>query len=180
MTTSGISPEAIDVAHMHHERLDGNGYPNQLTDEHITPYSRMVAIVDLYDAVTSDRVYQKGRSHIEALKILHESAANGHTDPLLTTKFVECLGVYPAGSIVELNTGETAIVLEVNPRAKLKPRIVIVQDSQNNPCNEYVVDLAMTSLPLSIRKVKRSDECGVDLFKYYNNGLFERGLTPTE
>jgi HD-GYP domain-containing protein (c-di-GMP phosphodiesterase class II) len=68
MSTSGMYAGAVDVAHTHHERLDGNGYPRKLKAEQITPYARMVAIVDMYDAVSSDRVYQTGRAHLDAIK----------------------------------------------------------------------------------------------------------------
>lgn len=183
LKTSGIYPGAVDVAHMHHERLDGGGYPRKLTAEQITPYARIVAIVDMYDAVSSDRIYQKGRPHLEALKILTE-ATDTHLDSGLTMKFIECLGIYPAGSLVELASGEVALVVEVNPKAKLKPRILIVQDQLNKPCVEHMVDLAMVSpnsdgRQYTVKKVLCPDECGIDLLKYYQNGLFDRILAGT-
>lgn len=184
LKTSGIYPGAIDVAYMHHERLDGGGYPRQLKPEQITPYARIVAIADMYDAVSSDRVYQKGRPHLEAIKILTDASGN-HLDAGLTMKFIECLGIYPAGSIVELASGEVALVLEVNPKAKLKPRILILQEQLNKPCVEHEVDLAMVSQnpdgrQYAIKKVLRPSDCGIDLLKYYQDGLFERVLAGTE
>lgn len=181
MSTVGIYSGAVDVAHQHHERLDGNGYPRQLNAEQITPYARMVAIVDLYDAVSSDRVYQKGRSHLEAIKILTEQANSGHLDSALTMKFIECLGIYPAGSLVELASGEVALVLEVNTKAKLKPKILMLMDADKNPCREFKVDLAMVSQNVDghryvIKKVLRPDECGIDLTKYYRSGLLDKAL----
>lgn len=183
--TIGMFPGAIDVAYMHHERLDGKGYPRQLKTEQITPYSRMVAIVDMYDAVSSDRIYQKGRSHLEAIKVLTEAANFGHLDSGLAMKFIECLGIYPAGSLVELADGEVAMVLEVNPKAKLKPKILMLQDVNKKPCNEFVVDLALVSQnadgrQLSIKKVLRPDECGVDLLSYYQAGLLQKGWASAE
>ncbi len=184
LKTSGIYAGAVDVAHMHHERLDGGGYPRKLTAEQITPYARIVAIVDMYDAVSSDRIYQKGRSHLEAIKILTD-ATETHLDSGLTMKFIECLGIYPAGSLVELASGEVALVLEVNPKAKLKPRILILQDKANKPCAEHMVDLAMVSQnpdgrQYTIKRVLRPDECGIDLIKYYEGGLFDRILAGAE
>lgn len=184
LRTSGMYAGAIDVAHMHHERVDGGGYPRQLKAEQITPYSRIVAIADMYDAVSSDRIYKPGKSHLESIKILTD-AAGSHLDSPLTMKFIECLGIYPAGSIVELASGQIALVLEVNPKAKLKPKIMILQEKLNQPCLEFAVDLAMLSQNVdgrdyAIKKVLRPDECGVDLIKYVNAGLFEKVLASAE
>ncbi|MDD1622905.1 MAG: HD-GYP domain-containing protein [Methylococcaceae bacterium] len=184
LKTSGIYAGAVDVAHMHHERMDGGGYPRKLTAEQITPYARIVAIADTYDAVSSDRIYQKGRSHLDSIKILTE-ATETQLDSGLTMKFIECLGIYPAGSLVELASGEVALVLEVNPRAKLKPRILILQEKATMACVEHMVDLAMVSQSPDgrqyiIKRVLRPDECGIDLVKYYEAGLFDRILAGVE
>lgn len=185
MATSGMYAGAVDVAYTHHERLDGKGYPRQLKAEQITPYARMVAIADMYDAVSSDRVYKKGRSHLDSIKILTESSSNGHLDPGLAMKFIECLGIYPAGSLVELNSGEIAMVIEVNPRAKLKPKILMLRDANKQPCREFVVDLALAGAnfggqPLKISTVLRADDCGIDLLKYYQSGLLQQGWKQAE
>ncbi len=179
MDASGMYPGAIDVAYMHHERLDGKGYPRQLKAEQITPYARLVAIVDMYDAVSSDRVYQKGRSHLEAIKVLTQASSFGHLESGLVVKFIECLGIYPAGSLVELSSGEVAIVLEVNPKLKLKPKVMMLLDQDKKPCSEFVVDLAMLSQNqggrhYTITKVMRPDECGIDVLKYYQRGLLQK------
>lgn len=184
LKTDGMYAGAIDVAHMHHERVDGNGYPRKLAAEQITPYSRIVAIADFYDAVSSDRIYKPGKSHLEAIKIMAD-AAGSQLDSPLTMKFIECLGIYPAGSIVELASGELGLVLEVNPKAKLKPRVMIFQEKLNRPCQEYVVDLAMISQntdgrQYAIKKIFRPEECGVDLSRYLQSGLFEKVLAGSE
>jgi len=185
LATHGMYSGAVDVAYSHHERLDGKGYPRQLMAEQITPYTRIVAIADAYDAISSDRVYKKGKSHLESIKILTEASSGGHLDPGLTMKFIECLGIYPAGSLVELNSGEIAMVIEVNPRAKLKPKILMLRDSQKQPCQEFVVDLALASSnfdgqPIKIATVLRPDECGIDLLKYYQSGLLQKGWKQAE
>ncbi len=180
--TQGMYGGAIDVAHMHHERLDGKGYPRQLKAEQITLFTKIVAIVDLYDAVSSNRVYQQGRGHLEAIKILIESSRNGHLDPTLTIKFIECMGIYPAGSLVEMTTGEIALVIENNPKAKLKPRILMLQNADKKRCKEFVVDLSVTDhnfdgRDYGIKAVLRPDECGIDLYKYYQaGGMMEKVL----
>ncbi len=185
LATNGMYSGAVDVAFTHHERLDGKGYPRHLTVEQITPYARMVAIADMYDAVSSDRVYKKGKSHLDSIKILTESSSTGHLDPGLTMKFIESLGIYPAGSLVELSSGEVAMVVEVNPKAKLKPKILMLRDAQKKPCQEFIVDLALAGAnfdgqPLKISTVLRADECGVDLLKYYQSGLLQKGWKQAE
>ncbi|MEY4717864.1 MAG: hypothetical protein RL563_482 [Pseudomonadota bacterium] len=180
MHASGMYPGAIDVAYMHHERLDGKGYPRHLKSEQIPVYSRMIAIVDTYDAITSDRVYQEGRSHLDAIKILTDISRSDHIDSALTMKFIECLGIYPAGMLVELGSGQVALVLEVNPKAKLKPKLLMLLDAHKQPCNEFIVDLSMVSQnpdgqQYAIKRVMRPSECGIDLVNYYQRGLLQRG-----
>jgi len=181
INTRGMYGGAIDVAYLHHERLDGEGYPRKFKANQITPFAKLVAIVDMFDALSSDRVYQKGRPHLEAIKVLTESSGNGHLDSALTMKFIECIGIYPAGSIVELASGELAIVLEIHPKAKLKPKIMIMQDENKKPCKERVVDLSIVSQSADgdqyrIRNVLQPDVCGIDLAKYYQSSLLKKAL----
>ena len=129
MSARGIVLSAVDVAHSHHERLDGKGYPRGLTSDGITEFSRKVAIVDTYDAITSDRVYQKGRSHLKAINILAK-CRDTHFDAGLVKKFVECIGIYPLGSLVELNSGEVGIVTEVTPKTRAAPKLLMIMDKK--------------------------------------------------
>ena len=180
MSSSGMYAGAIDVAHSHHERLDGTGYPRKLTAEKITPYTRIVAIVDMYDAITSDRVYQKGRTHLDAINIMTKMCGT-HLDSGLTYKFIECLGIYPPGSIVEMSNGEIAIVVEANQKKRLKPKIILLLDEDKKPRPERMVDLSKMDLDASgqeyrITKIVKADDYGIDLNKYYHNGIIEKGL----
>jgi HD-GYP domain-containing protein (c-di-GMP phosphodiesterase class II) len=155
MSSRDMYAGAIDVAYSHHERLDGKGYPNQISDTQITPYSRIVTIVDMYDAISSDRVYQAGRSHLEAIKIL-ASMCGTQLDSKLTYKFIECIGIYPPGSIVELNSGEVAVVLEVNPLHKLKPKILLLLDENKQQRPLQLIDLfLMDGMGVGNRTIKR-------------------------
>jgi hypothetical protein len=185
MDTHGMYAGAVDVAFIHHERLDGNGYPRQLKAEQIPPYARIVAIADAYDAISSDRIYKKGQTHLEAIRILTEASASGHLDSALTMKFIECLGIYPAGSLVELNSGEVGMVIEVNPKAKLKPKILMLLDKNKQPCNHYIADLALLGLNVDgqqfgIKKTMRADDCGIDLLAYYQSGLLQKSWKQPE
>lgn len=129
ISSHGIYPDAIEVAYQHHENLDGTGYPTGLTDAEIPAFTRIVAVADTYDAVTSDRVYQSGRTHMETIAILYKESGK-HLDAELASKFIECLGIYPAGSLVEMSNEEVALVIEVNPRQKLKPKVIMLLDSE--------------------------------------------------
>ncbi len=132
LSSTGMYGGAIDVAHSHHERLDGTGYPRKLTAEQISPYTRIVAIVDMYDAITSDRIYQNGKTHLDAINIMTKMCGT-HLDSGLTYKFIECLGIYPPGSLVEMSNGEIAIIVEANQKKKLKPKIILLLDEDKNP-----------------------------------------------
>jgi hypothetical protein len=174
---------AIDVAHSHHERLDGTGYPRKLTAEKITPYTRIVTIVDMYDAITSDRVYQKGRTHLQAINIMNKMCGT-HLDPELTHKFIECLGIYPPGSIVEMSNGEIAIVVETNQKKRLKPKIILLLNEDKKPITERMIDLSKMDLDASgqdyrITKFVRAEDYGIDLNRYYYNGKLEKLKFPS-
>jgi hypothetical protein len=100
-------------------------------------------------------------------------------------KFIECLGIYPAGSLVELSSGEVALVIEVNAKAKLKPKVMMLLDGQGKPCNKFVVDLSMVGQNVNgqqytIKKVLRPDECGIDLLQYYQGGMLQQGWETAE
>ncbi|MDD1614719.1 MAG: HD-GYP domain-containing protein [Methylococcaceae bacterium] len=180
LSSSGMYGGAIDVAYSHHERIDGTGYPRQLTAEQITPYSRIVAIVDVYDAMTSDRVYQKGKTHLDAINIMTKICGT-QLDSGLTYKFIKCLGIYPPGCIVEMSNGEIAIVVEANQKRNLKPKAILLLDEDKKPRSERLVDLSKMDLDASgqeyrIAKIVRADDYGIDLNKYYHNGIIEKGL----
>lgn len=168
---------AIDVAYTHHERLDGTGYPRKLGSDKITPYARMVTIVDMYDAITSDRVYQKGRSHLEAISIMTQNGGT-HLDAELTVKFIDCLGIYPPGNLIEMTNGEVAVVIETNPHHKLKPKVVFLLDEDKQPRTSVLVNLAETNLdknkkPYKIKRIVRASDYNIDLNEFYREYLLD-------
>ncbi|MDH4186993.1 MAG: HD-GYP domain-containing protein [Nitrospira sp.] len=126
--TTGLSDMFLKPTMEHHERVDGTGYPNQRGKTEISEYGLIASIVDIYDAVTSDRCYHKGKSPHETLQMLFQLGRRGHVDSVMVQRFVRVVGVYPVGSYVSLNTCETAIVIEVNHQAPMKPRVLIVSD----------------------------------------------------
>ena len=141
--TDGISRESIEIARHHHERHDGSGYPLGLEGDQIHVFSRMLAIVDCFDAISSDREYGRIVSPHAAIKKLYEWGGKEFQEELVE-QFIQCLGVYPTGSLVELSTGEVGIVLSQNRLRRLRPRVMLILD----PDKEYyemfpTIDLMM-------------------------------------
>lgn len=121
--TTGISELSLEVAALHHEKLDGSGYPYKIKANDISLYGRMITICDIFDALTADRVYKKGYSHIKAFNILRHLATQGTLDLALVDKFIQCIGVYPVGSLVELNSNRLAIVEGRNSDDPIRPKV---------------------------------------------------------
>ena len=111
----------------HHERVDGKGYANGLNDTNIHLYSRIVGICDVYDAMTSDRVYKSAVPPNEALEFIMGSAGQ-QFDFDITEKFCKRINPYPEGSLVKLNTGEVAVVRKVVSDMPLRPLISIIHN----------------------------------------------------
>lgn len=138
----GIPPVALSVAAEHHERFDGSGYPNKLKGEAISRYGRMAAIADVYDAITSNRVYHQGMEpHIALRKLLEWSSH--HLDPELTQQFIRCVGIYPIGSLVRLQSERLAIVVGRGREGMRQPLVRLVLDiKRRRYLNQDVLDLS--------------------------------------
>ncbi len=130
-STTGLGDSYLRPALEHHERIDGTGYPYQRGRDQLSQFGLMAAVVDIYDAITSDRCYHKGRSAHEALQFLYRLSLDGHLDATLVQQFIHVVGVYPVGSVVDLNTGETGIVKKVNHHAPLAPLVLLVKNAGN-------------------------------------------------
>ncbi len=177
---SSIADIVAEVAHNHHERIDGQGFPRRLKSHQISPFAKMIAIVDTYDAVTTERSYKQGKTHLEAINILLESSGRA-LDETLVNHFIQCIGVYPSGSIVETNNGEIGMVIEVNQKKKLKPKVVILLNNEKKPQRKKVINLAdpefnSTSHPHVIKTIIRPDKYDIDVSRYYNYGAIQKGI----
>lgn len=175
MSNQQVTPATVDVAYSHHERLDGKGYPRGLDARRIPYFAKIIAVVDAYDAINSDRVYSKGKSSLESLRILFD-AANSHFDEEIVGHFIRLIGIYPPGEIVELTTGEVGIIIGCSPASKLKPKILRVLDANKKLCKEIVIDLATTitdanGKPCRVHEVHSSGAFGIDIEAYRRKGL---------
>ncbi|OGS83126.1 MAG: phosphodiesterase [Gallionellales bacterium GWA2_59_43] len=127
----GISEIALNAAAQHHERYDGTGYPSGLKGDEISLYGQMLAIVDVYDAITSIRVYHNGMPPTEALRKLFEWGGS-HFNPRLVEAFIKGVGIYPAGSLVRMESDRLGIVREVMPDRLLQPVVQIIFDCKKS------------------------------------------------
>lgn len=135
-----LEPAIREAALSHHERLDGKGYPRGQGGMTLSRFTRMVTIVDAYDAMTSDRAYRSGIPTSEALRILYKNRGNQFDGKLVET-FIRMIGIYPPGSLVALNTGETAIVLATSSRHRLRPVVELVLNAEGRRCEPRVLNL---------------------------------------
>ena len=142
----------IEIVQQHHERLDGKGYPKQLTEQQISQVGRMIAIVDSYDAMTAERVYKVGMHPIKAFKILMKDAPDSY-DNALVEQFVNCLGIYPIGTLVKLTSGKLGLISRLN---KSQPLLPFVRVFYNTRLNQAI---AMEELDLSQTKHKDQIDC---------------------
>lgn len=141
MATARSLSAAVDVAFSHHERMDGSGYPRGLRAEQIPYFAKIIGLVDTYDAITSNRVYDKGRASMQALDIIHKHRG-AQFDEELANAFIQMIGIYPPGSIVEMVNGEVGIVIQSHPKHKLKPRVLMVREADKSPMSPFrVLDL---------------------------------------
>ncbi|MBI5636551.1 MAG: HD-GYP domain-containing protein [Nitrospinae bacterium] len=126
----GIPLSAITVAFEHHERHDGTGYPLGLKGDKITRIGQMAAIVDVYDAITSDRCYHKGIDPAEALRKLYEWS-EFHFCRELVQYFIKCVGVYPLGTMVRMESGYLAVVVRPAEGSMVKPMVRLIYDTKS-------------------------------------------------
>jgi len=125
---SNIDETAKSVAAQHHERFDGSGYPNGLKGDELSMYGQMASIVDIYDALTSERCYKNKILPTDALKKIFEWS-KFHFNGELVQQFIRCVGIYPVGTLVRLESGLIGVVVEHNEKSLLEPVIRVFYDT---------------------------------------------------
>ncbi len=139
--TPGFDAEILRGIEQHHERMNGSGYPRALVGEEIGVYGRMSGIVDCFAALTNHRPYAAAVSSYEALRNITAWGGEFFHEALVQ-QFVSSVGVFPVGSLIELSSGEVAVVVEHSKVRRLKPRILVVTGPDKTPATfPTMVDL---------------------------------------
>ncbi len=163
-----INQDVIDIVANHHERFDGSGYPAALIGDKIPPFACIAGIVDTYDAVTSQRSYAEPMSPSEAIKLLY-GARDTEFQAELVEAFIQAVGIYPAGTLVELSSGEVGVVVAEYRTRRLRPKVLLLLDSRKKALpRSRLIDLQDDSdssrgTMLSIKKSLEPDAYGIDL-----------------
>ncbi len=159
----GIPAIALEVCKQHHERLDGTGYMLKIHSHQVNQYGRVGAIVDVYDALTSDRSYRKAFSPSGAMKKLLEMAG-GELDSKLVYQFIQCINIFPVGSLVQLDDSRVGVVYELNIFKKDKPKIKVFYSGKDEAYfKAETVDLADPNVRIKIKKTVEIDDFDIEL-----------------
>ena len=165
-----VHARPAEVVLNHHERPDGKGYPRGLKGGKISEYARIIAIVDAYDAMTSERCYAEALSSVDALKEIYENRGR-QFDEDYALAFMQAIGPYPPGTLVELRNGMVGIVLSGPLKFRHLPTIVILRDEKKQVIEEKTADLFLTDSGqldkgFLIRSPLRDGEFGIKLEDY--------------
>lgn len=141
----GVGAVPLEVSLHHHEKIDGSGYPHHLAGDAISLYAKMGAVCDVYDAITSTRAYKAPWSPAESLRKMTEWS-NGHFDRTVFHAFIKCVGIYPIGSLVRLESGLLGVVIDNPPENLLAPSVkVFFCTRRNERTQPKVIDLARSN-----------------------------------
>jgi HD-GYP domain-containing protein (c-di-GMP phosphodiesterase class II) len=138
---SGINDTIINIVSAHHERFDGSGYPNGLEGKRSPIHGRIASIIDCYTAMTRENKYRKAIAPHEALQSIY-NWRDKYFQAELIEQFLQCIGVYPTGSLVEMSSGEVGMIMSQNKNQRLKPKIMMLLDENKKPFDvNKIVDL---------------------------------------
>lgn len=142
---NNIRPEVIEVIRRHHERIDGSGYPYGLRGDQIGLFGEMAGLVDSYCAMIVPRPYCEPIENQRALEQLYALRGREFSESVVD-QFIQCIGLYPVGTLVELNSGEVAVVIEQNRVRRMKPKVMVLLGPDKSP-NKYPPTLDLITEP---------------------------------
>ncbi|MEZ5556246.1 HD-GYP domain-containing protein [Haliea sp.] len=166
--TGLMNSDVLDMVAHHHERHNGSGYPQGLSGDAIPIFARIAGIVDCYDAITSHRSYARATSPSAAIKMLYD-VKDIDFQAELVEEFIQAVGIYPAGTLIELSSGEVAVVVAEYRTRRLRPRIMVVLDADKQPLTSVrMVDLLHETedsqgRPLDIANSLEPGAYGIDM-----------------
>jgi putative nucleotidyltransferase with HDIG domain len=171
LADSEFEAAVIEGIAQHHERMNGSGYPEGLFGDDISIFGRMAGIVDCFVALTNHRPYAAAVSSYEALRNIAAWGGDFFHEPLVQ-QFVSSVGVFPVGSLIELSTGEVAIVVEHSKVRRLKPRVLVVTGPDKTPAPhpsllDLLYDPKMGEDAVFIKRGLASGAYGLDLRDFY-------------
>jgi HD-GYP domain-containing protein (c-di-GMP phosphodiesterase class II) len=154
----------------HHERYDGSGYPSHLRGEAIAPLSQLVGLVDVYDALVTSRYGRPAITPPQAIRQIYKLGLAGQFHKTQVEHMIQCLGVYPIGSLVELSTGERAVVVATKAELSVKPSLKIICDAKGHPYPQpLLIDLSEPDTEGPARAILRDldpqqEDCRIEVY----------------
>ncbi|HBU52064.1 MAG TPA: metal-dependent phosphohydrolase, partial [Alteromonas australica] len=168
-----ISDLALSIIAQHHERQDGSGYPRGLAGDDVSELARIAAIVDAYDAMTSNRPHKESITPTQALKRL---TSIDNLDQNLVTQFIQCVGVHPVGSLVRLKSGKLAIVSQRGKRDALSPVVMSFYSVTSNHYNE-IKRIDLSQYDDEIVSGVRPEDFKLNLSKFFQEVFISQAPT---
>jgi len=168
----GIDDKIVEMIATHHERHNGSGYPNGLKGNKIPLFGKIAGLTDCYDALTSDRAFQSATSPHDAVRKLYDWS-NIDFQAELVEQFIQLVGVYPVGTLIELSDARVGIVVAHHRELRLRPKIMLILDKNKNPYSRFdVIDLHSIEIgedgqPLNIAKSIDPGTYGIDPREFY-------------
>ena len=169
---SSINFKVKDMVATHHERIDGSGYPSGLSGSQIPLFGKIAAIIDCYDAITSDRIYAEPMSSQEAVKKLYEWRDKDFQKELVE-EFIQAIGMFPAGSLVELSTGEVGVVITEARTRRLRPKLMMLLNADKTWRGEFPIYNLLSKVedddgnPLEIKHALPAGSYGIKADDYF-------------
>lgn len=168
----GITEDVIQMVATHHERHNGGGYPAGLKGDEIPLFGKIAGTIDCYDALTSDRVFVSAISPHDAIRKLYDWSDIDFQAELVE-QFIQLLGIYPVGTIIELSDSRVGVVVAHHRAVRLRPKIMLILDEEKKPyAKYYMIDMYYTEQgedgkPLSIVKCIEPGLYGIDPKEFY-------------